>query len=231
MIWRNLCLAAAFAVTGVLAAENLIDAPQKLELERATYRKITIKWEYPADGTQIAGYRIYRDGKEISRSTETVFTDTGVVPGKYYEYSVDAVTTGGKSSDLSAPLKVKTFDSVDFAQHEQVESIVDSLHDMPAKNLTALSLFSAIQAGFESLTGSSLAMNTFDTELISQMISEELEVIKTAVPDWTDAERIAAQAELDECLKAVKYRTHRPPNLILVQSLCVHYIITIQTVN
>lgn len=44
MIWRNLCLAAAFAVTGVLAAENLIDAPQKLELERATYRKITIKW-------------------------------------------------------------------------------------------------------------------------------------------------------------------------------------------
>ena len=201
MIWRNLCLAAAFAVTGVLAAENLIDAPQKLELERATYRKITIKWEYPADGTQIAGYRIYRDGKEISRSTETVFTDTGVIPGKYYEYSVDAVTTGGKSSDLSAPLKVKTFDSVDFSQHEQVESVVDSLHDMPAKNLTALSLFSAIKAGFESLTGSSLAMNTFDTELISQMISEELEVIKTAVPDWTDAERIAAQAELDACLK------------------------------
>ena len=201
MIWRNLCLATAFAVTGVLAAENLIDAPQKLELERATYRKITIKWEYPADGTQIAGYRIYRDGKEISRSTETVFTDTSVVPGKYYEYSVDAVTTGGKSSDLSAPLKVKTFDSVDFAQHEQVESVVDSLHDMPAKNLTALSLLSAIKAGFESLTGSSLAMNTFDTELISQMISEELEVIKTAVPDWTDAERIAAQAELDACLK------------------------------
>lgn len=59
MTWRNLCLAAAFAVTGVLAAENLIDAPQKLELERATYRKITIKWEYPAGGTQIAGYRIY----------------------------------------------------------------------------------------------------------------------------------------------------------------------------
>ena len=109
MAWRILCLVIAFAVTEMFAAEGLIDAPQKLELERATYRKITIKWEYPADETQIANYRIYRDGKEISHSTETVFTDTSVVPGKSYEYSVDAVTTGGKSSNLSTPLKVKTF--------------------------------------------------------------------------------------------------------------------------
>lgn len=49
MTWRNLCLAAAFAVTGVLAAENLIDAPQKLELERATIAKYN-KWEYPPAG-------------------------------------------------------------------------------------------------------------------------------------------------------------------------------------
>ena len=201
MAWRILCLVVAFAVTEMFAAEGLIDAPQKLELERATYRKITIKWEYPADETQIANYRIYRDGKEISHSTETVFTDTSVVPGKSYEYSVDAVTTGGKSSNLSTPLKVKTFNSTDFSQHEQVETVVDSLHSMPVQNLTALSLFSAIKAGFESLTGGALAMNTFDTDLVNQMISEELQVIKTAVPDWTDAERIAAQAELDECLR------------------------------
>ena len=201
MAWRNLCLVAALAVTGVLAAENLIDAPEKLKLERATYRKITIKWEYPADGTQIASYRIYRDGKEISRSPETAFTDTGVEPGKYYEYRVDAITTGGKSSDLSVPLKVKTFDSVDFAQHEQVESVVDSLHDMPVENLTALSLFSAVKAGLESLTGSSLTSNTLDSELVSRMITGELEWIKAAAPDWTDAERIAAQAELDRSLK------------------------------
>ena len=201
MTWRNFCLVAAFAVTGAFAAESLIDVPEKLKLERATYHKITIKWEYPSDGTQVATFRIYRDGKEISRSPETAFTDTDVEPGKYYEYRVDAVTVGGKSSDLSVPLKVKTFDSVDFAQHDQVESVVDSLHDMPVKNLTALSLFSAVKAGLESLTGSSLTSNTLDSELVSRMITGELEMIKAAAPDWTDAERIAAQAELDRSLK------------------------------
>ena len=199
MFRRNLCFAAVFLAVGVFAAD--VRAPQELKLERATYHKITISWKYPSDGTRIANYRVYRDGVEISRPVGERFSDAGVLPGRFYEYRVDAVTVGGNASAMSEPLKVKTFDSVEFAQHEQIELVVDSLHDTPAESLTALSLFSAVKAGIESLTGGGVVMNTFDSELISRMISDELEIIRSAAPEWTDAERIAARAELDACLK------------------------------
>ncbi len=199
MFRRNLCFAAVLLAVGVFAAD--VRAPQELKLERATYHKITISWKYPADGTRIANYRVYRDGVEISRPVGESFSDAGVLPGRFYEYRVDAVTVGGNASAMSEPLKVKTFDSVEFAQHEQIELVVDSLHDTPAESLTALSLFSAVKAGIESLTGGGVVMNTFDSELISRMISDELEIIRSAAPEWTDAERIAARAELDACLK------------------------------
>ena len=163
MFRRNLCFAAVFLAVGVFAAD--VRAPQELKLERATYHKITISWKYPADGTRIANYRVYRDGLEISRPVGESFSDAGVLPGRFYEYRVDAVTVGGNASAMSEPLKVKTFDSVEFAQHEQIELVVDSLHDTPAESLTALSLFSAVKAGIESLTGGGVVMNTFDSEL------------------------------------------------------------------
>ncbi len=200
MFGRKVWFVAAFFWAAVTFAEDSVPAPEKLKLDRATYHKITISWEYPAENIQIADYRIYRDGAEIARTSEQKFTDSAVDPGKFYEYRIDAVTVGGNASAQSAVLKVKTFDSVEYEQHEQVESLVDSMHSTPVENLTALSLFSAVKAGFESLTGGSLTLNTFDSELISQMISEELEWIKAATPDWTDAERIAAQAELDQCI-------------------------------
>lgn len=200
MFGRKVWFVAAFFWAAVTFAEDSVPAPEKLKLDRATYHKITISWEYPAENIQIADYRIYRDGAEIARTSEQKFTDSAVEPGNFYEYRIDAVTVGGNASAQSAVLKVKTFDSVEYEQHEQVESLVDSMHSTPVENLTALSLFSAVKAGFESLTGGSLTLNTFDSELISQMISEELELIKAATPDWTDAERIAAQAELDQCM-------------------------------
>ena len=201
MFLRKLCFAVVLAALGTAFAEDSVSAPQNLRLERATYHKITISWEYPEDETQIADFRIYRDGDEIARSVERKFVDTDVTPGNCYEYRIDAVTVGGNASDQSQPLKVKAFESVEFPQHVQVEGIVDSLHDISVENLTAFSLLAAVKAGFESLSGGSLTLNTFDTELISQMIADELELIGVAVPVLTDAERLAAQAELDACLQ------------------------------
>lgn len=199
-MWKIFRIASIFMAIG-LWADEAIDSPEKLKLERATYHKITIRWEYPNTGVQITNFLIYRDGVEISQTSDYVYMDTSVEPGKYYEYRIAAVSAGGNISALSAPLKVKTFESVDFSQHTQVETVVDSLHEISTTNLTALALFSAVKTGFESLLGGGITLNTFDTDLITQMISEELELIKAASPDWTDAERIAAQAELDQCLQ------------------------------
>ncbi len=191
---------AIWLLATVAWAEDSVPAPQKLKVERATYHKLTISWEYPVQSVQIADYRIYRNGTEVARTSARQFTDTGLLPGTSYEYCVDAVTVGGNASAPSAVLQARTFASSDYEQHGQVESVVDALHTTPVENLTALSLLSAVKAGFESLTGGSLTISTFDSELICQMIGAELEWIRAASPDWTDAERIAAQAELNQCL-------------------------------
>lgn len=202
MQFRNLIIyGALFGGVVFCSGESLTDKPHNLKLERATYRKISFKWESPTDGTQIACYRVYRNGVAVREVTETEFIDSDLNPGTRYQYRVEAVAVGGAASEQSLPIAIKTLDSVEFDQHGQVEAVVDSLHGLPVEDLTALSLFSAVKAAFESLTGSGFVMNTFDTDLIGEMIREELELVRTAAPNWTDAERIAAQAELDQCLQ------------------------------
>ncbi len=202
MQFRNLVIyGALFGSVVFCSGESFTGKPHNLKLERATYHKISFKWESPTDGTQIAFYRVYRNGVAVSEVTQTEFIDSELNPGTNYQYQVEAVAVGGAASEQSLPIAIKTLDAVEFDQHQQVESVVDSLHELPVENLTALSLFSAVKAAFESLTGSGFVMNTFDSDLISDMIREELELIRTAAPEWTDAERIAAQAELDQCLQ------------------------------
>lgn len=202
MQFRNLVIyGALFGGVVFCSGESLTDKPHNLKLERATYRKISFKWESPTGGTQIACYRVYRNGVAVREVTETEFIDADLNPGTRYQYRVEAVAVGGAVSEQSLPIAIKTLDSVEFDQHGQVETVVDSLHGLPVEDLTALSLFSAVKAAFESLTGSGFVMNTFDTDLIGEMIREELELVRTAAPNWTDAERIAAQAELDQCLQ------------------------------
>lgn len=202
MTFRNLSICVAlFGCMIAFATDESGGRPQNLKLGRATYHKISFTWEYPSDGTQIACYRIYRDGAAITDVTAKEFSESDLAPGTVYRYQVVAITVGGAASEPSPAIVIKTLDSVDFEQHQQVESVVDSLHELPVENLTAVSLFSAVKAAFESLTGSGFVISTFDSDLIGDMIREELELVRTAAPNWTDAERIAAQAELDQCLQ------------------------------
>ena len=83
-MWKIFRIASIFMAIG-LWADEAIDSPEKLKLERATYHKITIRWEYPNTGVQITNFLIYRDGVEISQTSDYVYMDTSVEPGKYYE--------------------------------------------------------------------------------------------------------------------------------------------------
>ena len=51
-MWKIFRIASIFMAIG-LWADEAIDSPEKLKLERATYHKITIRWEYPNTGVQI----------------------------------------------------------------------------------------------------------------------------------------------------------------------------------
>ena len=55
--------------------------PKEIRLEKASYRKITISWQAPDATTQVAHYKIYRDGTELATTTSLNYTDETVQPG------------------------------------------------------------------------------------------------------------------------------------------------------
>ena len=63
--------------------------------------QIILGWEGASDDTGVTGYIVYRDGKEIGRTSETVFVDVTVEGGKAYTYSVKALDIAGNLSDMS----------------------------------------------------------------------------------------------------------------------------------
>ena len=172
-------------------------APKEIRLERASYRKITISWQAPDATSQVAHYKIYRDGTELATTTSLNYTDETVQPGTKYTYKILAVIVGGGDSEFSSELPVRTLKSANFENNQLVENVVDSFHDTPKSNLNAVSLISAVKAGFEALLGSNISFSVIDESIVTSVIVEELNWINTVTPELTEAERLAVQAEID----------------------------------
>ena len=172
-------------------------APKEIRLERASYRKITISWQAPDATTQVAHYKIYRDGTELATTTSLNYTDETVQPGTKYTYKILAVIVGGGDSEFSSELPVRTLKSATFENNQLVENVVNSFHDTPKSNLNAVFLISAVKAGFEALLGSNISFSVIDESIVTTVIVEELNWINTVTPELTEAERLAVQAEID----------------------------------
>ena len=175
-------------------------APKEIRLEKASYRKITISWQAPDATTQVAHYKIFRDGTEIATTTALNYTDENVNPGTKYTYKILAVIVGGGDSDFSSELPVRTLKSATFENSQLVENVVDSFHETPKSNLNAVSLISAVKAGFEALLGSNISFSVIDESIVTSVIVEELNWINTVTPELTEVERLAVQAEIDSMM-------------------------------
>ena len=68
-------------------------APKEIRLEKASYRKITISWQAPDATTQVAHYKVFRDGTAI---TNRVTTNK--------ERMVSVMITGPNCHNAFAPL-------------------------------------------------------------------------------------------------------------------------------
>ena len=73
-------------------------SPQNLKVTSKTINSITLSWDSSTDNIGVAGYKIYRDGKEISIATTNQYTDTGLTPGTAYIYVVKAFDINGNIS-------------------------------------------------------------------------------------------------------------------------------------
>ena len=97
-------------------------------------------------------------------------------------------------------MPVRTLKSATFENNQLVENVVDSFHDTPKSNLNAVSLISAVKAGFEALLGSNISFSVIDESIVTSVIVEELNWINTVTPELTEAERLAVQAEIDSMM-------------------------------
>jgi hypothetical protein len=53
--------------------------------------RIDVSWTAPADNAGVSGYKIYRDGAYVASVAPTSFSDSNLVPGKQYCYSISAI--------------------------------------------------------------------------------------------------------------------------------------------
>lgn len=93
--------------------------PQNLRSTGVSETQINLAWDASYDnadgtkGTGVGGYRVYRNGTNVTPSgliTTTSFGDTGLEPGISYNYQVQAVdnATPSNSSGLSASVQMRT---------------------------------------------------------------------------------------------------------------------------
>jgi serine/threonine protein kinase/chitodextrinase len=70
-----------------------------------TATSIRLTWRAATDNIGVAGYRIFRGGRQVGTATALSFTDTGLTPSTSYAYQVRAFDT---SSNVSPPSNTVT---------------------------------------------------------------------------------------------------------------------------
>lgn len=91
----------AFAVTDIVA-------PSAVPQFQATamQRSVMLSWAYATDNVGVAGFRVFRDGKQIADINSSGYLDTGLAPLSTHSYTVQAYDAAGNVGPLSAPVTV-----------------------------------------------------------------------------------------------------------------------------
>ena len=84
-------------------------APRNLAVQTPDPYRATLTWGKPSSaGAGIVRYIIYRNDREVAASTDTAFSDTGLLAAATYAYEVSALGVGGLESPKSARVSVTT---------------------------------------------------------------------------------------------------------------------------
>src|SRR4051812_47520886 len=89
---------------GRVAAKRLA-APRSLKATSVGTAGVTLRWSAPKGGKPMH-YLVLRDGKTLAKTTRTSLTDSKVVPGKTYRYTVRAVDRDKHAGALSQGVRV-----------------------------------------------------------------------------------------------------------------------------
>lgn len=82
-----------------LVLESDTTPPGEVSITDAVYSdtSVTLNWENPSD-PDFQNVRIYREGVLIYTSSGTEYSDTGLLPGTTYQYTITTVDSSGNES-------------------------------------------------------------------------------------------------------------------------------------
>ena len=83
-----------------------------LDLKASTIgeKNVSLSWTRSTDNVAVAGYYVFRDGKQVGQSATTSFADAGLTPNTEYSYTVKAFDAAGNVSEESKALVVTTLE-------------------------------------------------------------------------------------------------------------------------
>ncbi|MFQ5965361.1 MAG: fibronectin type III domain-containing protein [Candidatus Scalinduaceae bacterium] len=88
---------------------TLPSTPTNLQATAISVSQIDLSWNASTDNVGVTGYKIYRDGTQITTTANTTFQDTGLSPSTTYTYSVSAYDAAGNESGQSYTTSATTF--------------------------------------------------------------------------------------------------------------------------
>ena len=82
--------------------------PSGLTTTNIAYTTVSLQWNPASDNIQVKGYLVYRDGKEMTTTVKTSYTNKSLIPGNKYVYFIKAFDAAGNVSGSSALITVTT---------------------------------------------------------------------------------------------------------------------------
>lgn len=82
--------------------------PEGLTVINKTCTSILLSWAKSRDNIEVKGYQVYRDGKKLVSTSKTSYTNTDLIPGREYTYTLKAYDAAGNVSESSTALNVAT---------------------------------------------------------------------------------------------------------------------------
>lgn len=113
--WSNTTV--TVSESGAIADTTAPSIPANLSATTVSTSQINLSWSASTDNTAVTGYRIYRDGTQLTTTTGTSYSNTGLSPSTLYTYTVSAYDEAGNDSSQSTSASATT--------QTQVQTITD----------------------------------------------------------------------------------------------------------
>jgi hypothetical protein len=82
--------------------------PAAVAITGKTPTSVSLAWNAASDDHGLAGYQVFRDGKQVGTPASPWFVDNGLKAGTTHAYTVAAVDTAGQVSGRSAKVSATT---------------------------------------------------------------------------------------------------------------------------